>query len=696
MRPTLVTLALAAAACSAVTAGPLAAQDFPATPPAPMPVKAAQFPPFREATLPNGMRLLVVENHKLPTISMQLAFPAGSVHDFEAKAGTADAVAALLTKGAGKRTADEFAAAIEGIGGAIGAGTDPDFLTVSASFLTADAPFAMGLVADAIMRPAFADKEVELLRTQTLSALQLEQSQPSSMASRFFDKGLYGDHPYGRRPTPATVKSITRADLVAYQSLRLRPAGALLVFAGDISLARATELASKAFAGFTGAAPAAGAFKAPPTRTATEIILVHRAGSVQSNIVAGNLTWPASDKRVYGAAVANQVLGAGANSRLFMILREAKGWTYGAYSSFDRNKGVGSFQATAEVRTEVTDSSLAEILKQEQRLGAEAVPAKEFDDAKSALVGRFPLEVETATQVAAQVARARLLGLPNDYVQTYRQKLAAVTPAQLQAAATAGIRRDGALVVVVGDGAKIYDKLSAIAPVKIISVDGAPMTPADLAAKAPPLDLDLSALTAQSDSFAVIYQGNAIGAQVAKLEMVDGGWKYTETTAIPMAGVTQSATLTFSSTLAMQETHQSGSAGGQQIKVDLTYAGGRVKGKSVTPSQTGPKSVDVDAEMPAGAIDDNAITPLVAAMKWAPGATFTITAFQGGKGAVGQLTLAVAGEEKVKVPLGEFDAYKVDFLGGEAPITLYVTKAKPYKVIKIVPTGMPITIERVR
>jgi hypothetical protein len=116
----------------------------------------------------------------------------------------------------------------------------------------------------------------------------------------------------------------------------------------------------------------------------------------------------------------------------------------------------------------------------------------------------------------------------------------------------------------------------------------------------------------------------------------------------------------------------------------------------VTPSQTGPKTVDVDAEVPAGAIDDNAITPLVAAMKWAPSAKFTIAAFQGGKGAAGQLTLAVTGEEKVKVPLGEFDAYKVDFLGGEAPVTLFVTKAKPYKIIKIVPAGMPITIERVR
>src|SRR5512140_1561318 len=192
MRPIILTLACVAAA------GTLAAQDFPTQPPAPMPVKAAQFPPFQETTLKNGLRLLVVENHKLPIVSVELAFPAGGFFDTADKVGTADAVATLLTKGAAKRTAEEYAAAVEGIGGAVNASADADFLTVSANFLSADAAFGLGLVADAVVRPTFADKEVELARTQALSALQLEQSQPASIASRFFAKGLYGDHPYGR------------------------------------------------------------------------------------------------------------------------------------------------------------------------------------------------------------------------------------------------------------------------------------------------------------------------------------------------------------------------------------------------------------------------------------------------------------------------------------------------------------------
>ena len=412
---------------------------------------------------------------------------------------------------------------------------------------------------------------------------------------------------------------------------------------------------------------------------------------MQSNILVGNLV--AGDPRVYGARLANQVLGGGGDSRLFLILREQKGWTYGAYSGFTRYKGTGYFQASAEVRTDVTDSSLVELLNQVKRIGSETIATKEFEDAKSSLVGRFPLQVETSAQVAGQVTTARLLGLPGDYVQTYRQKLAAVTPAIARAAAKDGIKRDAALIVVVGDGGKIYEKLRAIAPVKIISVDGEPMTPSDFAVKA--LDVNAGALVARTDSFAVMLQGNAIGSQVARFEKVAGGWKYTETTAIAMAGLQQTTTLTFSDALEMQELHQTGMQGGQASKIDVIYAGGRAKGSATTPTQTGPKTIAVDAEMPKGAIDDNAIQPLIGTMKWAAGAKIPVAAFQGGKGTLTQFTFTVSGEEKVKVAAGEFDTWKVDLSGGEAPITMWVTKVNP-RVVKIVPAGAPISLELVK
>lgn len=688
MRTHLVVLALAAGA------GSLAAQQFPSKPPAPMPITAAQFPPFQETTLKNGLRLVVVENRKLPTLSAELAFPAGSVHDAATKAGTAEAVALLLTKGAGARSADAFAAAVEGVGGAISASADPDFLTVHASFLSADAAFGLGLVADAVMRPAFAEDEVELARTQTLSSLQLEQSQPAVVASRFLLQRLYGSHPYGRRATRATVQNITRGDLVAFQQLHLQPLGALLVLAGDISLARAKSLVEASFAGWTGAAPAGPSFATVPERTAKEILLVHRPGSVQSNVLVGNLTWGPADDRAYAARIANQVLGAGPSSRLFLLLREQRGWTYGANSAFTRFKGTGYFEASTEVRTAVTDSALVELLHQLRRIGTEPVAAREFNDAKAAVTGRFPLQIETAAQVASQVAQARLLGLRSNYVQTFRQRLAAVTAAQARAAANAGITPDAALIVVVGDGATLYQRLSAIAPVQMVTVDGEPLTLADLAMKT--VALNPGALAARSDSFAVLLQGRSIGAQVGRLEKVADGWKYSETTAIPMFGMQQHSVLTFSDALEMRETHQTATQGPQRGQIDIVYANGRAAGKAVTPSPTGLKSVDVDAEIPLGAIDDNLLQPLIAAMPFAAGAKLQLAVFLSGKGTLSQYVLTVAGEERVKVLAGEFDAWKVELSGADAPVTMWITRTAPFRVVKIVPVGAPIAIELVK
>jgi predicted Zn-dependent peptidase len=696
MRPTIPPLALVAAIAAALGAqSPLAAQQFPSAPPPPAPIKAAQFPPFQEATLTNGVHLILVENHRLPVLSVSLSFAGGNRYDPAGKEGTAVAVALLLTKGAGTRDADAVAAAIEGVGGALGASAGPDFLTVDANALSGDAALVFELLGDAVIRPSFADKEVELGRTQALSALQLEQSQPDAIAARFLGKGLYGDHPYGRHPDPASVKAITRDDLVAFQKSRLRPGGALLVLAGDITLAKAKQLAEGAFKGWTGTNVAAAAPAAPPTRSSTEILLVHRPGSVQSNILVGNLTWAPTDPRAYAANLANKVLGGGGDSRLFMILREQKGWTYGAYSRLTRYRGVGFFEASAEVRTDVTDSSLVELLAQVRRIRAEPVPHKEFDDSKSALVGRFPLQVETAEQVAGQVSTARLLGLPNDYVQTYRQKLAAVTPAAAQAAATAAMRPDQALIVVVGDGAKIYEKLAKIAPVKIVSPDGTVLTPDDLTVKAAALDLRMERFTERSDSFAILVQGNALGYQTSKLEKVDGGWRYTESTRIATF-VQQDVDVRFTDKLVMQSVKETGKQAGQDANVDVTFTNGHAKGSATTPSQTGPKTVNVDTDVPAGTIDGNLVAVIVPALKWASGSKFTVPVFATDKGSVVQYAIAVTGEESVKVPLGTFDAFKAEITGGEQPLTFWVEKAAPNRLIKIAFVGAPIEMQRVK
>ena len=671
---------------------------YPTSPPPPAPLTPAQFPPFQEARLANGLRLVVVESHDQPVVSLSLAMPAGSAYDPTAKEGVADMVAGLLDKGAGARSAEQIAAEIEGIGGSIGAGAGPDFLTASSTVLTPHADLAFSLLGDIVMRPTFPEKEVELARTQTLSGLQLQLSQPASLATRFFNQNLYGTHPYARVSTPASVRGITRADLVAYQQARLRPEGALLVVAGDISLAQAREKAERAFAGWTGAAPQAAAFPAPPQRTRSEIVLVHRPGSVQSNIVVGNTTFRPADPMRYASTVANRILGGGSDARLFTILREQKSWTYGAYSSYARPLGVGAFQATAEVRTEVTDSALVEIHRQLRRLRTEPVSAVELDAAKSALVGSFPLTIETAQQIAGAVQNAMLYGLGTDYLHSYRQRLAAVTAADLQRAAQASIRPDSLLVVIVGDGAKLYDKLRAIAPVRIVNATGDTLTPADLAPKATAaVALDASRLVAGRDSFAILLQGNAFGYQTQLVEKGAGGVTVTQTSVLGPVG-TQTTVLTFGDRLEMKGIKQTGKLQGRDMSIDVAYAGGKATGTATTPQPpTGEtKTITVSADVPAGVMDDNAVVTLLPTLAWAPNARFTLPVFASGKGELQQYVLAVAGTEAVTVPAGSFQAFRVDVTGGAAPVTYWVEQTAPHRVLKMAPVGAPLEIVRVR
>lgn len=675
-------------------AGPVVAQQ-PTTAPPPLPLKPAAFPPFREAVLPNGLRLVVVENHRLPVVSLSLSFGAGKTVDPAGKEGLAAMAAGLLTKGAGARTADQVSNAIERVGGSIGAGAGSDFLTVSAGVLSKDAALAFDLTGDAVVRPRFDTTEVSLLRTQTLSGLDLERSQPASVAERVMNQMLFGGHPYARHPTPASVKSIARSDLLAFQKARLKPAGALLVVAGDISLAEARRHATRAFKGWIGGPAPLPAATPLPARTKTGIYLVHRPGSVQSNILAANLTYRPGDPRHYAAVVANRILGDGADSRLFKILREQKSWTYGAYSALDRRRGGGTFTASTEVRTEVTDSALAEMISQLRRIGTEPVPAEELAAAQSAITGSYPLNVQTAEQVAGAVTSVRLYGLPADYLETYRLKIGAVTGAEVLAAAKALIRPDGMVIVVVGDGAKVLAGLKPIGPVTILDIDGKPIGEGDLNPSAKPLPLALDRLTAGRDSFAIRVQGNTLGWSVTTVEDTPEGKRLTEHTSLG-GFVEQQTTVDVSATGAMLRVRQSGKAQGQPTSIQLDYRDGRVKGKASTVSQAGPKELVIDTTVTAGTIDDNAIQGLVPSLPWSATSEWSFAVFAGGQNESKVTTLKVVGIETVALPAGATEAYKVEFSGGWQPATFWVSTAAPHRLLKIGVTNTPVEIVRAK
>ncbi len=666
--------------------------QYPTKPPASAPLKPASLPPFQEALLTNGVRVVLVEDHRSPVVAFRLALPAGSVHDPKGKTGLASMVAGLLTKGAGSSSAEQIAETIERAGGSLVAFTENDFLSVTGNVLSNATPLAFELLGDVIARPAFSAKEVDLVRTQTLSSLQLDAADPASVASRFFTAGLYGAHPYGASATPSTVRAITAADLKTFQTARLRPRGAVLVVAGDITMPVLKQLSEKAFTGWTGA-PAAAAVVAPaPARSKSEIVLVHRPGSVQSNVLIGNLAMGPADSARLAASLAVNILGGGADGRLFTILREQKSWTYGAYAQLTRVRGIGYFFASTEVRTEVTDSALIEAIAQIKRITTEPIPVQEFERKKGSIVGSFPLSIETPQQLAERVASVKLYGLPANYLQTYRTKMSAVTPAQAQAAARRVMRPSAALVVVVGDGAKLYDKLARIATVRIVNVDGDVMQPGDLTPKAMTLALDFSKLSARRDSFVVFVQGNPLGSSVYVLEQRDGGWTYGEKTNVMNGMIAQETSLQTDGALAPQRLSQSASMQGQKTQTTIDFANGRAKGTAGVPSQTGPTTKAIDVEMPAGTLMSEGLQAAIPLFRWADGATFTVNLFSSGKGIVQPVTLTVVASESVTVPAGTFDTWKVEQKGGESTVVLYVSKDAARRIVKIAPVGQPIEL----
>lgn len=671
----------------------LAVQEpFPTRPPTASPLRPVQFPPFRDIALPNGMTLLLVENHEQPTLSVSLSFRAGNAYDPAGKEGVAALVAELLTKGTPTRNADQIAATIEGVGGSIGASTGDDFLTMSTNGLSDHADLAFALLGDVARRATFPDQELELARTRFLSSLEVELSQPDNVAARAFQKELYGRHPYGRNTSVAAFRAITRNDVVAFVARRIRPGGALLVVAGDITLARARALATGAFGTWRGAAVPAPAAPAAPTKRGTDILLVHRPGSVQANIVIGNTTFLPTDTGYYAARIAMHVLGGGTDSRLFLILREQKSWTYGAYAALRRTRGLGHWQATFEGRTEVADSALTELLHQIDRVRTEAIPDSELGAAKGYLVGSFPLTIETPRQIAAVVTTARLLGLGPDYVRRYRERLAAVGSTRARAAAQRVYRRNALTIVVVGDAKALYDKLKAIAPVRLVDIAGGPLDPADLNPTGGPVAFDRAQIVARSDSFRALVQGNPFGGQATQVEIAGDSIVYSEATTI--GGFQQRSTVVLNADLTMRRTDQSGTVGPQQTHTQLAYGGTRVTGTAMTPQPSGtPKSTAVDTTIAAGTIDDNALALLLPALPLEQGKTFNLNVFSSGEGVTKVVSIKVTGVEQVVVPAGTFPAFRLELSGMQLPLVMHVSQQAPRRVVRIAPTGAPIVFE---
>lgn len=667
------------------------AGGYPTSPPPPLEERALDFPPFTERTLPNGLRLIVVETHDLPVVNLDLYVESGSASDPPALAGLSSMVADLLTKGTPTRSAEEIARTIEGVGGQLSAGAAQDYLRVGATVLSEHTDLAFDLVSDVTLRATFPEEELNLTRRRMLTSLQAELANPGAVASRHFAREVYGaEHPYRLAPEPITVEAIDRDGVIRFRDEHFKADNALLVISGDVEMGQVEALVEQYFGEWAGGGVPEPTFVQPPARGETQIHLVHRPGSVQSAIRLGHVGIRPDNPDYYPLQVLNKVLGSGTDSRLFLILREQRGWTYGAYSSLSRPRDVGTFSATAEVRNEVTDSAVVEMLAQLRRLREEPVPQAELDAAKNFLTGSFPLRIETPGAIAQQVAQVRLLGLPIEALIDYRERIAAVTVEDVQRVAQEYIRPDRAAIVVVGDATQVLGQLQGIAPITLTDVSGNPLDPADLEVRASDASFDGSQLTPVTLTYQVVVRGTPFGTATTTLSREGDLWS--ASTTMQSGPLNQRSEVRFDDSFTPISLTSSAAQAGMDLGSDLQYENGRVTGEIRLPEQMGGQRT-VDAEVPAGTLLSGMDAFALSVAELAVGETVALPIFSEQSGSVVQATFEVTGEEEVSVPAGTFQAYRVEMSAGPQSGTLWLRRDAPHVTLRQEFAGQPVVIE---
>ena len=435
-------------------------EHFRSQPPPPLQPRPILIPTRRETTLANGLRVVVVEDNRLPLVSYRLAFPVGGAFDPPELPGLTDLLSGLLPEGTESRTSKEIAEEVARIGASLSAGANSDYTIVAASALAQFNDPIMDLVAEVILEPSFPENEVELAKQNTKESLRQQRAQPSFLASEMVSRVMFGDHPYSVvAPTPESVDRSSRDEFVKFHRAKLVPNNAVFIVVGDVRYDEILNRVESLFSTWQRGEDVVANFPAPPVRTKRTAYLVDRPGSAQSNIVIANSGITRTSPDYFPMLLMHTVLGANASSRLFMNLREDKGYTYGAYSNLDARRTAGNFRVTAEVRTPVTGDSLKEFFYELDRIRNERVSEKEIADAKAYLTGVFPIRLETQEGLTDQLVQIKMLNLPDDYLENYRERVQAVTGEEIQRVAQRYVKTDEAALIVVGDGAAVLEQI---------------------------------------------------------------------------------------------------------------------------------------------------------------------------------------------------------------------------------------------
>ena len=437
-----------------------------------------KLPRAQETQLSNGAYLMVLEDHRVPSVQFEIIMiGAGGYYDPADMPGLAATTASLMDEGTTTRSSEQIAQALDTMAASVNvsAGQGSQIATVTGSALTDQFDAVLALASDILLNPSFPEKEIGLYKVRSRAGLEEQRSDPDFLRQERYSKAVYGNHPASSVGlTRESLEKITRDRLVAFHKTNYVPDHAIIGVSGDITLAEARTKFETALKSWTKSGKPLPGVSDPPDHGPLKIALVNRPASVQTAFVIGQQAIDRTHPDYDAMIVMNQILG-GSNGRLYRELRERKGYTYGVYSTARLLRYRGDWRAQMDVRTEVTEASLRDLLAEINNMREELVPIDEFRDAQRSLTASFALSLENPAGLLNLYIVRQLYKFPVDYWDTYTDRIAAVTPAQVQAVARKYLDPKRLQIVAVGDAAKIADKLRTFGPLEVFDDEGKPV-----------------------------------------------------------------------------------------------------------------------------------------------------------------------------------------------------------------------------
>ena len=444
-------------------------------PPKAFPTKETKFPPYQTFSLNNGLKAIFVPHHEVPEVQLHLFVGGSDVAVPANKQGIANLLTEVIIQGTTKASGAEIAQRIESVGGSLSAESDLEYITVSANVPSTDYQIGFDTLADVVLNPTFGQPAFEVAQSQMLTNLIDSETDPSWLANRQFDRIAYPKHPYGYYTSTATVKNITRKNLVDFHQTFFKPNNALLVIIGDITLAQVKAEVERVFGSWQPSkVPNFLAYPTNQMGDTSVIYLIDRPGSEQATIRVGNLALDARNPELYAFSVVNTILGDGFLGRLGKNLRVAKGYTYGVSSEFDgTNNDIGTFFIATDVNQQHAGDALSEILQELKIIQTQPIPESELSSSKGKLLGRFDLSLENPSTMAGILTHYQLTGQPLQEYQGYRQKIEQVTQQDALKVATKYISTNP-IIVVVGNASVVkpqLEKRGRVVNVNVVKVN---------------------------------------------------------------------------------------------------------------------------------------------------------------------------------------------------------------------------------